>query len=515
LKYGEQDAPDGYKLSDNGIKRRTMFFAMRVRTVDETVWQLVPVIFAIERGSDIDHYISLYFSSSQKLKREFRFTAIVDAAAELRENGYSSYAYIHNAGTLRTVNVGGDTVAFRGRMVGIDGNSWPALKERGPYGTNEWDMFSVNSDTQMQTSFDNGPEAELVNVTEQITCPLDAEKYKGMSLMAFDTYASNGVTDLRSISAYVQEGKSSWKVPDSGGSPYWSGESTCFAPDIFTDTVMDATNGIKNFANQNAIDWDRLALAKRFCKNNGLGTQMYMDGVIADRRGWREFWVEVAPYSLLEFARMNGKETLIPALPCDANGTATRQLTISAIFNEANILEDSYREEYLDYGDNTKDLVATVIYRDIKQQELFPRNSSVTLCRADTNASDAVWQTFDLSDWVSQKRQAVLFGRYLCQQRRHVARTIEFQTVPTDSPVQPGAYVYVDIGLKRWDSVRTGTVQAGGRLDLPLEVAIQDGTYTVMTYDMRARASDAPERHDHRRCCHWTECHRGIAVCSG
>jgi hypothetical protein len=58
--------------------------------------------------------------------------------------------------------------------------------------------------------------------------------------------------------------------------------------------------------------------------------------------------------------------------------------------------------------------------------------------------------------------------------------------VPTDSPVQPGAYIYVDIGLKRWDSVRTGVVQDGGVLDLPLEIGIADGTYTVMTYDSQS-----------------------------
>ena len=225
-----------------------------------------------------------------------------------------------------------------------------------------------------------------------------------------------------------------------------------------------------------------------------------MDGVIADRRSWREFWAEVAPFSLLEFARLNGRETLLPALPITPDGQATTSLTISALFNESNILEESYKEEYLDYGDNTKDLVATVIYREVAEDdEVFPRNTSVTLCRADTNDAEAVWQTFDLSDWVSQKRQAELYGRYLCQQRRYVGRTIEFQTVPTDSPVQPGAYIVVDIGLKRWDSVRTGVVQAGGTLDLPLDVGIQDGVYTVMTYDSA----------------HEPQVHQGVAIENG
>ena len=344
-------------------------------------------------------------------------------------------------------------------------------------------MFSIHSDTQVQASYDSGPEASLVNVTEQSYCALDEHKYKDMSLLAFHTYASNGIEDLRSISAYVLEGKASWKVKEDGSGPVQSGDGTCYAPDIFADTVLDGTNGIKSFANANAVDWQQLGLAKRFCINNGLGCQMFMDGVFADRRGWREFWAEAAPYSLLEFARINGKETLVPALPVTADGRATTALTISALFNESNILEDSYKEEYLDYGDNTKDIVVTAIYREITDDEVFARNTSVTLALADTDMNDAVWQTFDLSDWVSQRQQAVLYGRMLCQQRRHVARSVEFRTVPTDSPVQPGSYIFVDIGLKHWDSVRTGVVQEGGVLDMPLTVGVADGTYTVMTYN--------------------------------
>lgn len=480
--YGEYEAPDGYKLSDNGLERRTMFFYMLIRKSGETAFSRVPKLFAVERGNDVDNYISVLFTSGTRAKREFRFIPVCDPAAEIRESGYSGYAYIYNSGSATSISAAGGSVQYFGKEVAVDANQFPALKERGPIYTNEWDLFSNSSDTQVQSSYDNGPEAKLVNVTEQTICPISG-KYQNMSLLAFHTYASNGVEDLRSITAFVQEGKSSWKVADDGSGPFQSGESTSYAPDIFTDTILDATNGIKNFANSNAIDWERLALAKRFCKNNGLGCQFFMDGVIADRRGWREFWVEVAPYSLLEFARMNGKETLIPALPVTSSGAATTSLTISAMFNEGNILEDSYREEYLDFGDNTKDLIATVVYREIVNDEIFPRDTSVTICRSDTDLDDAVWQTFDLSDWVSQREQAVLYARYLCQQRRYVRRTVEFKTYPTESPIQPGTYIFVDIGLDRWDSVRTGVVGEAGALDVPLGVGLADGTFTVMTYD--------------------------------
>ena len=96
--------------------------------------------------------------------------------------------------------------------------------------------------------------------------------------------------------------------------------------------------------------------------------------------------------------------------------------------------------------------------------------------------SDAVQQTFDLSDWVTQRRQAELYGRFLCQQRRHLKRGIEFRTVPSDNFVAPGAYVFVDAGINRWDGIRTGVVEDGGRLNTPLAAPVLDGSYKVLTY---------------------------------
>ena len=133
--------------------------------------------------------------------------------------------YIKNGGDLKSITHGSDTISFHGKLVNVADNKFPDLPERGPIYTNEWDMFSVNSDTQIQFSFDNGPEASLVNVTEQVHGALDSQKYKDMSMMAFHTYAANGVDDLRSISAYALEGKQAWKVRDTDGTPYESGAS--------------------------------------------------------------------------------------------------------------------------------------------------------------------------------------------------------------------------------------------------------------------------------------------------
>jgi hypothetical protein len=338
----------------------------------------------------------------------------------------------------------------------------------------------VRSDTQVQFSFDGGPEFRITAVTEQQKGNND-DKYKSMSMMALGIFSGKGVQDLRSITAYVKQGKESWTVNDNGTRTR-SASSTSYAPDIFADTILDTENGIGKFAKSQGIDWNGVALAKKFCKSNGLGCQLFMDGVISEQTPWRQFWAETAPFSLLEFARVGGRETLIPAVPVNSAGVANRQVVVNALFTAGNVLEGSYKEEFIDYGSAVQDLIATVIYRDTEKQDVFPRNSSVTVSLKDVNANTAILQSFDLSQFVTQREQAILFGKLVCNQRRHIRRGIEFKTFPTDTPISPGAYIYVDIGLNSWDRISSGLIMEGGALNAPLTNGINNGSYSVLIY---------------------------------
>jgi hypothetical protein len=481
-KYGEKDAPDGYKLSDNGVKGRMAFFKVLYRTVSSSTFDAVPVIFAVRRSADLDNFIALNFQAGKPGKWEFRLEPIGDVGAEIRESGQRSFGFIENEGRRRRYKHGKNEFWWVGGLISADSGSLkPALQERGPWYTNEWDLFSNRSDTQTQFSFDNGPEFTVTAVTEQQLGSLSG-KYSGMSMMAFGVFSGRGVQDLRSITAYVLEGKNSWVVNETTGAFSLSSGSTSYAPDIFADTVLDKSNGIGKYAKPSGIDWSSLARAKRFCKNNGLGCQLFMDGVIADPGSWRQFWVDAAPFSLLEFARIGGKEALIPAVPTGRNGRATRSVPITALFNQGNILEGSYREEFLDYGTNVQDLIATVIYRETERQDVFPRNASVQVRLNGTSENTAIRQTFDASQFVTQREQAILYGKLLCNQRRFIRRGVEFKTFPTDSVISPGAYIYVDIGLNTWDRITSGVVMAGGALNVPLSTPIRNGSYNVLLY---------------------------------
>lgn len=468
-----------YRESDNGTKLRSMFFWVWYRRTSSE-WARVPRIFAIRRGSDVDNFVSLKFIANDNLgKWQFKFEPIAETAAEMRYHGFSDFAYIENAGTDQQIaGPAGGVFTFKGKLRNRNGLVAPI--NRNPPEIDEWTLFSMRSDTQLSFSFDNGPELEIKAVTEQSTEPFGnyPSLYNNLTMVGFNIYSGQGVQDLRSLSVFVTRGKLVRQLNDDGTYSSSPDTPTSLAPEIFLDTILDTVDGIGQYAKVGGIDLKALALAKRFCQRNNL----FFDGVIADPTSWRQFWAEVAPYSLLELGRVGGKETLVPAVPYDNAGNITRTVPINALFNAGNILEGTYKEEFIDYGSSVQDLIATVIYRNTELEGVFPRNASVDVNLRDVTEANAIRQTFDLSQYVTNRSQAILYAKLLCQQRRHIRRNVEFRTFPTDTPLSPGSYIYVDIGHQDWQGIYSGQVENGGALNVPLAESIPNGNYNVLLY---------------------------------
>jgi hypothetical protein len=153
------------------------------------------------------------------------------------------------------------------------------------------------------------------------------------------------------------------------------------------------------------------------------------------------------------------------------------------MFTPGNILEGSFKEEFLNYGTGTQDLIATVIYRETNAEDVFSVNKSVEIRKRDVDEAQAIRQTFDASQFVTQREQAIMFGKLLVNQRHWIRKGIEFRTFPSQAAIEPGAFIYVDIGLKDWDSYSTGIVMDGGELNSPIKDQIRDGSYSFLFYD--------------------------------
>ena len=490
--YG-RERRGGYAASDNGLQQRSSMFTVRYR-VAGGAYNYIPGIFVVRRAADQDNYVYIKFSGGNTAYNwQFKFEPVTDPISEVTErpdlrlsNGNIRYFYMENNGSATTINLGGESqVYFTGfyrdsQITELAPYPFPAINQS-PTATNEWDWFSLDADTQYNTSFERGPEFLITAVTEQQRQTFDLTRlYRNLSLIGFNVFSGKSLQDMRSFTTFVTQGKPVRRLNTSTLTyPATPDGPSCFAPDIFLDTVIDSEDGIGNYADLQGIDTSQLAITKRFCERNNF----FFDGVIADRTNWRSFWVSAAPFSLLEFARIGGRETLIPSVPYNiATGEMTRTVAITALFNQGNILADSYKEEFMDYDANVQDIVATIVYRSLDTNGIFAVNRSLSVHLADTVENDAIQQNFDLSAYVTTEAQAIMFGKLVCNLRRHVRSSIEFKTFPTDSPVMPGAYIYVDIGQNTWNGIYTGTVAAGGALNTPIEGTIPNGTYNILLY---------------------------------
>ncbi len=494
-KYGEEKASKKYSRGDNGIHGRQAFFRFSYKKGSDKSYTVHPVLFSLRQASESDAYNDFNFLAPSRDRYAFKLEPVYDVNSEINLNGQRTYVILNSNEKTRSTSNGVDSgrVWFKGSET-IYLSKF--LEERGPKLVNEWDVFSVNTDTQIQFSLENGPEMSLTAVTEQQTQSIGGV-YKDLSMFGLSMFAGRNVQDLRNVTAFVEEGKKSYRVNDFDNP---SSKSTSYAPDIFVDTVLDKQNGIGKYAPPAVLDQDSLKLAKKFCQNNKLPAHpqggetpasvgLFMDCVIADNSSWREFWVSNSPFSLLEFARKNGKETLVPVVPVTRSGRAAETdgrpiaLTISALFTTGNILEDSYKEEFLDYGASTQDLIASVVYREEYEGTVFQRKRTVQVERANSARGKAIRETFDASGFVTSRQQAILFGKMLVNQRKFIRRGIEFKTFPTSNPIEPGAFIYVDIGLNSWDRSSSGVIADGGALNSPLQDKIPDGTYSFLIYD--------------------------------
>ena len=481
-RYGSNNA-GGYPISDNGSKNRTALFLFKYRKAGEADFTIAPVIIAVSRAADIDNFNYLKFASTLPTAQywEFKLESIAESFAEIKkykdlskENGSTDFLYLDNSPNAVSISLPGvGALQAAGRILNSS-VGFPPLNET-VSGISEWDLFNLDADNQCQFSFEAGPEFALTCVTEQQTQSFESfpNLYKNLSMVGLNLYSGRNLQDLRSFTAFVTKGRLSTLLESNLFS------CACHAPDIFLDTVVDAEDGIGKYAKIEGVDSVQLAKSKRFCRVN----KLFMDGIIADTTNWRQFWVDVAPFSLLEFARIGGRETLIPAVPYDENtGAMNRIVNVTALFNQGNIIEGSYKEEHLDYGSSVQDLIATIVYRGADVSGTFSANRAIEVKLTNTSEVDAVRETFYVAQFISTREQAIVYGKFLCQIRRHIKVAIEFKTFPTIDPISPGAFVYVDIGQNSWDGIRTGIIGPGGALNIPLDNSLPNGSYEFLLY---------------------------------
>ena len=317
-------------------------------------------------------------------------------------------------------------------------------------------------------SCDNGPEHQIVYVNESVTED-QLINYDGLAITGLKLRSSNSLQSLDQLRCYMRKGVEVELLTDGGTGP----------SNLFTDLIWYlATNkdiGLGNIINSDLLDRDLLAATGRYLRAN----RLFFDDVIADSINFRSFIAEKAPSLLCYVAIRNGKLSLDPALPTGADlKIGAVKPPISAMFTDGNIIQDSFRLEWLDLEERKMFQAAVVFTRRPTNQLTY--QETVVVRYNEANADALPIEEFNLSH-VSTRYHAILAAKYFLALRKHVTHSITFQTLPYGLALAPGQFIMVAVEMSPYNPANNGVVQPDGTL-----VSVQpltDGSYSVNAWE--------------------------------
>ena len=97
------------------------------------------------------------------------------------------------------------------------------------------------------------------------------------------------------------------------------------------------------------------------------------------------------------------------------------------------------------------------------------------------NERDTTEQSFDLSEFCTNREQALRTARFLLSVRRRITKTVSFKTVPDALGVQPGSYIRVITEASTYSSTANGSITDAGTL--VSITTVEDGDYEALLYN--------------------------------
>jgi len=324
---------------------------------------------------------------------------------------------------------------------------------------------------ELTKSNESGPEHEVVYVNEYISNETPAQ-YTDLSTIAIAVKSSGQIGSVGQIRAWLPSGINVPRLIDGG-----TGPSNLFA-DLLYYLLTDKSQGVGNTVPQELIDIESLQTTARFLRAN----KIFYDGVLEDSEALRSFIFNIAPLQLCNFTIKNGRFGLMPALPYDSGfRITTGPVPVEQIFTAGNIIEDSLQLQYIDIAQRTN-FRALVTWRQTIENDL-PTQDSALVDWADIADNDrpATQQVFDLTDFCTNREQALRTARFLLSVRRRVTQTVTFKTVPDALAIQPGSYIRVMTTATTFNADSNGVITDAGSL-VSIN-PIDNGTYNAMVYN--------------------------------
>ena len=297
-------------------------------------------------------------------------------------------------------------------------------------------------------------------------------QYYGMSTIGFTAKSSGQLGGIGQLRMWVPTGIDVYRLIEQDTQP-----SNLFA-DLVYYLLTSKSQGVGNVVPLELIDVESLRITAQFQREN----QLFFDGVVEESENLRSFLYDNAALQLCNFTIKNGRFGMMPALPYDSNyEISTQPIAVEQIFTAGNIIEDSLQVQYIDAAQRSN-FRAVVSWRVTVENDL-PTQSSAFVNWADIPESSraTTQQSFDLTDFCTNRAHALKTARYLLSIRRRVTHTVTFKTLPDALGIQPGSYIKVITASTAYSANNNGAITDSGTL---VSVStIENGTYDAMVYD--------------------------------
>ena len=318
----------------------------------------------------------------------------------------------------------------------------------------------------LSKSNESGPEHEIVYVNEMVSNPT-APQYSSLTIAGLALKASRNFTSLNQLRVWLGDGISVQK--------FQAGASTPGPSNKFTDLVYylltDKTAGAGNIVSPELIDTNKLPATSQFLKQN----KLFFDGAIDQPTNVRQFISDLAPFFLCNFVIINGRFSIIPAVPTDSTGLISNApVQIQQLFTSGNIIENTFSVEYLS-TEERKSFQAVVRYRTAQRNQ-FPEEQTLVVRWSDLPESTTV-ETFDMTQYCTSRQHAFMAAKYFLSLRRRVTHTIKLRTTPYGLSLAPGDYIRVLTQASPYNAANNGVVDSS--LNITSVTPLLDGVYTV------------------------------------
>ena len=370
----------------------------------------------------------------------------------------------------------------------------------------EWDAVAdIYLHDGQEGSHESGPEHQIVYINEQRqNLKLDkqatttdtieyAPLYEDMSLLGLQLRSGKEWSSFNNFTYYAKKGSSVRKIVNDDFTTNGVNAVAVYgASNLYPEIVYHLISN-SNLMPTTMVDWDGFAEGCKVC----LANNFYWDGVLSAPVNIRDWGHENAQYFFLDFLVLGGKLSLQATFPVNKGsdlsgytlgGAYDRLPTISALFTDGNIIEDSLQVSWYP-AEQRKAPQILVTLRD-EVENGFAETRNILVKRIDAANPNPQVEAIDFTGFCTSADHAILFAKLLINVRYHITHTISFKTLPNGLTLQPGQYFRVSSQARHVEQFQNGYVLENGTVVSSSPMAA--GTYTV--YFWRSSMTQVEER---------------------